>query len=1527
MACGHFMPHDTLSVLLILALCPIIKRCNTGRTPFVFARTVWFWIVSTQQLNHTLIVMKSTLVGIIGTQGIGHTESRGRRALALVLSLVALPCLLSAQTLQHRYSFVSDASDSVGTANGTVIGQTTGSAATINHGLTLPGGGGPGFSGYVTLPAGILNTTSNLTIECWATQNSQDNWAELWNFNNGTGQYIGYIPYPQNNGNNMSLADKNGNESDAFSGVQFPNGVEEHITAEFNVTNLQASLYLGPNLIASVVTPNSSYTPGTFNTANNFLGQDPWPDPQWQGTLYEFRIYNGILTPFQINADDVAGPTNFVTNFTPTEASFLTSSTNLVITGTAQATVDVMLAATGTNILNATSIATNWISSNPAVLQVNPSSGVIVGVALGNATVRATVNGVTATSPTIFVTAAQTLVHRYSFVADASDSVGGPAWTGTIVPGTNGPPATISNGLMLPGGPTADYSGYVTLPAGIMTNTTSLTIECWVTQNNGDNWAQIFNFGDSQSQNMGLIPLPNRDNGDLELGINPSGNEIDTISSIHFPTNSEQYIAYTFNSAKLTGGLYDNGNLLASQSFPSSAYVPGSIGGPGGTTNNVLGQDPYPDPQFDGTIYEFRIWNGAVSPVYLEVSAAAGPSVVVTNFTPTSLTLSVTNLNMIGSQVQQASISGNFTEASGVNVTGGATNWVSSNPNVLTVNQSGQITAVSGGTATVSTTVSGVTATSATITVATTPPIISQYPANVVAALGDTVNFGVVAYGGSLSYQWSFDSSPISGATGTTLTVTNVQFSSAGTYSVRISNTAGTTNISAVLTVAQAVLQHRYSFVSDASDSVGGPQWNGTLIPPSTNATAASINNGLTLPGGATSPAHSGYVAFPANIITNTTSITVECWVTQNTANQWATVWDFANNGNQNFELCPFPQRGILNLDAAITPNGNEIDTVTGSLFPSGQEVYTAFTFNAATLTGSIYTNGFLSGVQAYPNTTYIPGTIGGGTAQNWLGNDTYGDTQFQGTVYEFRIWDGAVTPLYLAVANAAGPSVVITNLTPTAVSVTVTNDTIIQGESEPATVSANFPVASGIVATSSATNWTSSNTGVLTVNSSGIITATGTGSATISATVNGTTGTSASITVAVSAPIIIQQPATNETLLQGATLNASVGAIGTTPFVYRWFLNGGTTPVSTSANPTLTIPNIQLSAAGTYTVNVSNLDGSVTSSGLVVSVVAPSPYEQTIMQLGPVAYWPLQETSGTIAYDVIGGDNGTYETTTLSHSSYNLGSSGPSQPFFGGSSSAVEFIAAIADIPEGQLNITGPITITAWVQVYTASQFASIVGHGDNSWRISITANGTSGNSALPGGNDGTSASQDATAPTSDNIDDANWHMVAYTYNGNVGQANNGALYLDGVLVANNTITAAPVGDNLDVWIGGSPDYGTGRVLTDTVISHVAVFSQALSAAQIQGIFNGSYVAPPQALKFIGAPAISGSSLKFSAANSEAGTVYLLSSTNVLAPLSQWTPVWTNSLSGAGTFTTNLSGAVHAGSKQQYYILSTTNN
>ncbi len=1067
-------------------------------------------------------------------QGLARVASN--HLLAIFLVFLALPCLLSAQSLQHRYSFVSDASDSVGgTAwNGTIIAPNGGSPATISSGLALPGGGGGGFSGYVALPSGILLGDTSLTVECWVTQNSQNGWGTIWDFANSGSQNFEVCPYPDNNANNlMSAFTPHGNEEDVQSTNSFPSGVEQYVVVTYDNSSLTGVIYLDGDQVGTRVMPDSTYAPagigGAAGTAQNWLGNDTYGDAQFQGTIYELRIWNGVVPQRQIALSALLGPNVLVnaTNLTPTSAS-VTAGPALVVTGTEQATVNITLEQSGTTNLVATVDATAWASSNPSVLTVD-SKGLITGVGPGTATVSATVGGVhTGNSGPITVTS-QALEHRYSFVSDASDSVGGSAWDGVLVAPATGSPATINNGLMLPGNTQGGfgYSGYVALPPEILTNTTSVTVECWVTQNQGNVWAEIWDFGNNGNENFALIPDPNDNGSHNEVAFNPNQDNIELDTATAFPNNSEQYVCVTYNNFTRAGILYTNGVVDASQAYPyavfapgDSVYAPGSIGGAGGTTENMLGNDVYGDQQFDGTIYEFRIWNGAVSPVYVALSAAAGPSVVVTNLTPQSFVI-VVSTNMVGAQTQQASVVGNFAVATNVTVTDAATGWTSSDTNVLSVSSTGFITALSGGTATVSATVGGVTETSAAITVALTSPSITQQPAPVSVAIGESATFTVVALGGDLTYQWSVGATQIAGATDATLTLTNLTFAQSGNYSVLVKNALGSTNsVAAQLTVATAVLEHRYSFVSDASDSVGGPAWNGTLEA-GTGGNPATINNGLILPGNAGGGnGVSGYVSLPPGILVGDTSLTVECWVQPNSDNTWAEIWDFGSNPNPgvNFALIQYDDRASGTLAVAFTPNGGEVDILTPNLLGADSpETYVVVTYDNSTLTGDLYTNGLIDSSVLLPNTSYSPGTYGGagGTTENTLGNDVYGDPQFGGTIYEVRIWNGVVPQRQIAASALLGPGVLITNVNVTSASVSAGPGVGVTG-TEQATVTVQMAVTgtTNLVATGDATNWISSNPSVLAVNGSGVITGVGPGTATVSATVDGITGTSGNITV-----------------------------------------------------------------------------------------------------------------------------------------------------------------------------------------------------------------------------------------------------------------------------------------------------------------------------------------------------------------------------------------------------------------------------
>lgn len=75
---------------------------------------------------------------------------------------------------------------------------------------------------------------------------------------------------------------------------------------------------------------------------------------------------------------------------------------------------------------------------------------------------------------------------------------------------------------------------------------------------------------------------------------------------------------------------------------------------------------------------------------------------------------------------------------------------------------------------------------------APTPPTVTLPPLATSAVLGGSATFAVTATGTGNTYQWRKDNTNIPGATAASLTLTNVTAASAGSYSVVITNAAGT---------------------------------------------------------------------------------------------------------------------------------------------------------------------------------------------------------------------------------------------------------------------------------------------------------------------------------------------------------------------------------------------------------------------------------------------------------------------------------------------------------------------------------------------------------------------------------------------------------------------------------------------------------------------------------------------------------------------------------------------------------------
>jgi hypothetical protein len=100
--------------------------------------------------------------------------------------------------------------------------------------------------------------------------------------------------------------------------------------------------------------------------------------------------------------------------------------------------------------------------------------------------------------------------------------------------------------------------------------------------------------------------------------------------------------------------------------------------------------------------------------------------------------------------------------------------------------------------------------------------------------------------------------------------------------------------------------------------------------------------------------------------------------------------------------------------------------------------------------------------------------------------------------------------------------------------------------------------------------------------------------------------------------PSISAQPQ-SLTVTQGQTATFTVTATGTAPLSYRWYFNTNTA-LSGATNASFTLSSAQSTNAGTYSVIITNLAGSVTSSNATLTVLVPpsissQPQSQTVGQ------------------------------------------------------------------------------------------------------------------------------------------------------------------------------------------------------------------------------------------------------------------------------------------------------------------------
>jgi RHS repeat-associated protein len=342
-------------------------------------------------------------------------------------------------------------------------------------------------------------------------------------------------------------------------------------------------------------------------------------------------------------------------------------------------------------------------------------------------------------------------------------------------------------------------------------------------------------------------------------------------------------------------------------------------------------------------------------------------------------------------------------------------------------------------------------------------------------------------------------------------------------------------------------------------------------------------------------------------------------------------------------------------------------------------------------------------------------------------------------------------------------------------------------------------------------------------------------------------------------APTFILQP-TSQTDFFGEDVRLNSQATGTQPLGYQWFLNGN--PITNATNQNLWLTNLQAANTGTYYVQASNRVEVVTTSNALVVVTnlyppvvwLTSPTNNPVFSSGAVitntaeAYSPdgevvcVQFFSGT---NLLGTANGTFGSCVgWWRGQFNANDSiGTNNGIATAMSYApgvcregFDFNGGTVLVPDNPaFYLTNSLTVEGWF--YANALTGKILERGDNrGGHDPIAVDLYGDNNQLSFRVTDTNGSwAGVEAPVGTNT----WVHFAATLDGSSGDMR---LYTNGVLAAQTNTSIRPIGALI---AQDTPVVGIGcnnlGFLYYGLIDEIALFSRALSPAEVQNIYSGS--------------------------------------------------------------------------------------
>ena len=507
-------------------------------------------------------------------------------------------------------------------------------------------------------------------------------------------------------------------------------------------------------------------------------------------------------------------------------------------------------------------------------------------------------------------------------------------------------------------------------------------------------------------------------------------------------------------------------------------------------------------------------------------------------------------------------------------------------------------------------------------------PTITVMPATRILSVGGTATISANSTGTSpLSYQWTKDNAVILSATTATLTLSNFQMSAAGVYALMVSNSAGQVtqtgaivgleNNSLVLNISvtgSGVLAYQWS--KDGVAILGAT--SSLYVISSLRLADAGLYSVLISNSGSSLTRFTNVLVLQAPAASAPTIIAQPASATLTTGA--TATFTVAATGT-----APLSYQWVKN-SAAISGATSATYTI-ASISSADAGSYTctvsnsagSATCSAATLTIAAAVVGPVITVQPKNKTASL----------GFLAQFSVTATPFVGTNYQWYkngvIIAGATSFLYTinntTSADAGSYTVIVSDssgsVTSTAVILTVSGvgglTPTISVQPADQTVAVGFLTFLGVTASGAQPlnyQWYKNGTLVAAATSMfftvGSTQPSDSGSYTVVVSNGSGSVTSSAARVRVgSAPTVSIQPL-SQAVIAGGSVNLSVIVDGTAPFGYQWAKDGS--PIEGATNAIFTLSAVQTIDAASYTVVITNVAGSSTSSAAILAVTIPNP-------------------------------------------------------------------------------------------------------------------------------------------------------------------------------------------------------------------------------------------------------------------------------------------------------------------------------